>query len=296
MTLAPTSAIHPNRPVHPVPAASGAILDADSLRTLIEIVRETCGITMSAAKRTMLETRLRRRLAANGLDDFASYVRLLRTPGGRADELQAFTDCVVTNQTSFFREAPHFDHLTGAELRRLAEASDRSLNIWSAAASSGQEAYSLAMIADAASEGGRLFDWSVLATDISVRMLEAVREGIYSEEDIQPVPTTLRQQYLRPLKGGRAEVCRPLRQRVRIGQINLMHERYMPGRVMDIIFCRNVLIYFDPQTQVEVVEKLCRHLRPGGLLVLGHSEALRTKHLPLKLLRSNIHERVEAPL
>lgn len=279
-------------------AWNGPKLDAASFRSLVHLVAESCGITMSDLKQTMLETRLRRRLEINRLDTFEAYVALLRSPEGRAGEMQAFTDCVVTNQTSFFREPPHFDYLTVDELRRLAEGGrERALRIWSAASSSGQEGYSLAMVADEASQGGKLFPWSVLATDISVRMLKAVRDGIYSVEDAATVPPHLRQRYLRPVREDakdRLAITPDLRRNMRLGQINLMHETFRPGQAMDLIFCRNVLIYFKPDDQLAVVAKLCRHLRPGGLLFLGHSESIRSSELPLRLLRSNIYERLEA--
>ncbi|WP_416357273.1 CheR family methyltransferase [Aureimonas phyllosphaerae] len=277
--------------------AHAATLDMATFRDLAVLVDESCGIMMSDAKRVMLETRLRRRLAARGLDDFRAYVALLRTPEGRAAEFQAFTDCVVTNETSFFREPPHFEHLTPEELRRLAEGGrERSLRIWSAASSSGQEAYSLAMIADDASNGGQLFPWTVTATDISVRMLNAVREGVYHADAVRSVPARLRQKYLEPVGTGADQamsVLPALRRNVRLGQINLMHAEYRLGQTMDIVFCRNVLIYFQPDAQLEVVGKLLRHLRPGGLLFLGHAKSIRSTRLPLRLIRSNIYERTE---
>ncbi|RIY02717.1 chemotaxis protein CheR [Aureimonas flava] len=277
-----------------VPPAS---LDMPTFRELARLVDESCGIVMTDAKRVLLETRLRRRLAAVGVDDFRAYLAFLRAPAGRAAELQAFTDCVVTNETSFFREPPHFDYLTPDELRRLAEGGrERALRIWSAASSSGQEAYSLAMIADDASGGGALFPWSVTATDISVRMLTAVREAVYDAEATRSVPARLHQRYLMPADGGAARrlTVRPeLRRNVRLGRINLMHAEYRPGQVMDVIFCRNVLIYFQPELQITVIGKLLRHLRPGGLLFLGHAESIRSHDLPLRLIRSNIYERTE---
>ncbi|WP_279478774.1 protein-glutamate O-methyltransferase CheR [Aureimonas sp. SK2] len=281
----------------PADLAFSATLDMATFRELARLVDETCGIVMSDAKRVMLETRLRRRLTASGVEDFRAYLKLLRTPEGRERELQAFTDCVVTNETSFFREPPHFEYLTPDELRRLAEGGrERGLRIWSAASSSGQEAYSLAMIADDVSNGGTLFPWSVTATDISVRMLTAVREGVYGTEAARNVPARLRQKYLVPT-GRNAEqqvkVTPDLRRNMRLGQINLMHDQYRPGQVMDIIFCRNVLIYFQPEVQMAVIGKLLAHLRPGGLLFLGHAESIRSNHLPLRLIRSNIYAHAE---
>ncbi len=238
-----------------------ATLDMATFRELADLVDRSCGIVMTDAKRVMLETRLRRRLAANKVDDFRAYLALLKTPEGLTQELQAFTDCVVTNETSFFREPPHFDYLTPDMLRSLAEGGrEKSLRMWSAASSSGQEAYSLAMIADDASSGGRLFPWSVTATDISVRMLNAVREGVYGVDAARTVPARLRQKYLAPVGAGAAQqlgVSADLRRHVRLGQINLMHAEYRPGQVMDVIFCRNVLIYFQPEVQMQVIGSFC---------------------------------------
>ncbi|WP_061938828.1 protein-glutamate O-methyltransferase CheR [Aureimonas sp. AU22] len=285
------------QPIRPAGNAHAASLDMATFRELARLVDESCGIVLTDAKRVMLETRLRRRLAANGMDDFRAYLALLRAPEAKAGELQAFTDCVVTNETSFFREPPHFEYLTPDMLKRLAEGGrDRSLRIWSAASSSGQEAYSLAMIADDASGGGQSFPWSVTATDISVRMLNAVREGVYGADATRSVPARLRAKYLTPVGHGadqQMSVTPDLRRNVRLGQINLMHGEYRPGQVMDMIFCRNVLIYFQPDVQLAVIGKLLRHLRPGGLLFLGHAESIRSTRLPLRLIRSNIYERVE---
>lgn len=279
-----------------VPSWTQVKLDQSSFARLVRLVDESCGIKLSDMKRTMLETRLRRRLLLNELDSFADYLDFLSTPDGLKTELQGFVDSVVTNETSFFREMPHFAHLAPAELARLADqACDRKLKMWSAAASSGEEAYTLAMIANEASTGGAYFPWSVLATDISVKMLKAARDAVYSLDDIASVPEPFRRKYFLKSRDAGARTVRvspDLRRHVRFGQINLMHDEYMLKLVMDVIFCRNVLIYFDPAMQTRVVRKLCRHVRPGGLLVLGHSDTLRVKDLPLRLIRYNIYERL----
>lgn len=268
-----------------------------AFEALVRLVHEHCGITLSTVKKTMLETRLRRRLHANGLDNFDDYVALLRSPTERAKELQNFVDTVVTNETSFFRERAHFDHLDAAELDRLlANAGTRQLRAWSAACSSGQEVYTLAMVLDAASEGATKWDWQILATDISVKVLTAAREAIYRAEDVASVPQALRDRYVLRARDPQSEAVRmapELRSRVQFGQLNLMHSEYHVKTKMDLIFLRNVLIYFEPKTQEAVVAKLCRHLRPGGLLFLGHSDTTRSGSLPLRLIRGNIYQRLE---
>ncbi|WP_019995045.1 CheR family methyltransferase [Aureimonas ureilytica] len=280
-----------------IPQWTRVELGDKAFEALVRLVHEHCGITLSSVKKTMLETRLRRRLHANGLDNFDDYVALLRSPTERGRELQGFVDTVVTNETSFFRERTHFDYLDAAELDRLvANAGTRQLRAWSAACSSGQEVYTLAMVLDAASEGATRWDWNILATDISVKVLTAAREAIYRAEDVASVPQALRDRYVLRSKDPNSEAVRmapELRQRVQFGQLNLMHNEYHVKSKMDVIFLRNVLIYFEPKTQEAVVAKLCRHLRPGGLLFLGHSDTTRSGSLPLRLVRGNIYQRLE---
>lgn len=268
-----------------------------TFRRLALLVRDSCGISLAPSKRLMLQTRLGRRLRATGLEDFDAYAALLTGKSPPAAEVQAFIDCVVTNETSFFREPPHFDHLTVQRLHGLATGgSGGHLAMWSAACSTGEEVWTMAMVAAAAAstEGGG-WGWSVLATDISITALARARRGIYPVEATGRISSALATRYLRKDEAGpgMVSVMPELRRNVRFGQINLMDSRYMPGRLMDIIFLRNVLIYFDAETQVEIVRKLCMHLRPGGLLFLGHSDMSREKQAPLRLLHNNIHERLE---
>ena len=279
-----------------IPQWTRVQLSDRAFEALVRLVLESCGITLSSVKKTMLETRLRRRLQANEIDSFDEYVDFLRSPDGRAREMQHFVDTVVTNETSFFRERAHFDHLAGPELERLvANNGARQLRAWSAACSSGQEVYTLAMVLAAGSEGGTRWDWNILATDISVKILTAARDAVYRAEDVASVPQALRDRFVMRSKDPKSEAVRmapELRQRVQFGQLNLMHAEYQVKSKMDIIFLRNVLIYFEPKVQEAVVAKLCRHLRPGGLLFLGHSDTTRSARLPLKLLRGNIYERL----
>lgn len=280
-----------------IPQWTRVALSDRAFETLVRLVYESCGVSMSSLKKVMLETRLRRRLQATGLETFEAYIQLLGTPEGRARELQAFVDTVVTNETSFYRERAHFDHLTPAEIARLLENGDgRCVRAWSAAASSGQEAYTLGMVLEDVLGGSSGSDWSILATDISVKILTAAREAVYRIEDVAPVPQAQRERYVLQSKDPESTAVRiapDLRRKVSFGQLNLMHAEYRVKAKMDIIFLRNVLIYFEPAVQEAVVTKLCRHLRPGGLLFLGHSDTMRSRKLPLRLIRGNIYERLE---
>ncbi|MCG6112435.1 MAG: protein-glutamate O-methyltransferase CheR [Paracoccus sp.] len=268
-----------------------------TFRRLSALVRDSCGISLAPSKRLMLQTRLGRRLRATGLEDFDEYAALLTGDNPPPAEMQAFIDCVVTNETSFFREQPHFDHLTVQRLHALASQGGQGhLAMWSAACSTGEEVWTMAMVAanGASTEGGG-WGWSILATDISITALARARRGIYPVEATGRVPSALATQFLRRADTGpgMVSIIPELRRNVRFGQINLMDSRYMPSRLMDVIFLRNVLIYFDVETQVEIVRKLCMHLRPSGLLFLGHSDMSPEKQAPLRLLRNNIHERLE---
>lgn len=292
-----TSTLPRSRPVAPIAVLPPAQLREATFRRLVLLVRETCGISLAPTKRLMLQTRLGRRLRATGLEDLDAYAALLTGPNPPRDEMQAFIDCVVTNETSFFREPPHFDHLTAQRLNELAtDGTPGHLAMWSAACSTGEEAWTMAMLAAAASSaenGG--WAWSILATDISITALTRARRGIYPSEGTARVPPGLATRFLQPDKSGPGmlRIAPELRRGVRFGQVNLMDRRFLPGRTMDAIFLRNVLIYFDAATQLTIVRKLCTHLRPGGLLFLGHSDMSREGQAPLRLLRNNIHERLE---
>lgn len=271
-----------------------------TFRRLVILVREKCGISLAPSKRQMLQTRLGRRLKASGVEDFEAYQALLTGPKPPAAEMQAFVDCVVTNETSFFRERPHFDYLTPRRLLDLAQGGTQGqLSMWSAASSTGEEVWTMAMVAEAAASSmpeSERWTWSALATDISIKALMQARNAVYQTRDVAKVPPELAASYVmraRDTASTEVRMAPALRRNVRFGQINLMHPRYLPGRTMDIIFCRNVLIYFDNDIQAQIVNKLCAHLRPGGLLFLGHSDMSRERQAPLRLLRNNIHERLE---
>lgn len=296
MTTTP-SYLRPAATRSPKPAAAVASpvqLREATFRRLVQLVRDSCGISLAPSKRLMLQTRLGRRLRVTGLRDFDEYVALLTRQTPPQDEIQAFIDCVVTNETSFFREPPHFEYLTPERLHSLAMGGNPGhLAMWSAACSTGEEVWTMAMVA-AAIEGAA-WGWSALATDISITALSRARRGIYPAEATGRLPRSLAGRFLQRDQAGSGlvNVAPELRRNVHFGQINLMDSRYMPGRRMDIIFCRNVLIYFDADTQAAIVRKLCAHLRPGGLLILGHADMSRERQAPLRLLRNNIHERLE---
>jgi len=268
------------------PAGSKTLL-ADRLRTedfvrLAELLSSQTGIKLPAAKRLMVESRLRRRVRELGLACLADYGKLLFEEDGLARELVHVIDAVTTNKTDFFRESDHFDCLANRIVPTLlagrGEGRQPTLKIWSAASSTGAEAYTIAMVmSDIASVTGS-FRFAILGTDVSTAALAAAERAVYPAEMAAPVPQDLQDRYL--MRGrdadsrSRVRIVPELRRLVRFERLNLMDRAYPFDRDVDVIFLRNVLIYFEKATQEEVVLRLLSHLRPGGFLILGHSESM----------------------
>jgi chemotaxis protein methyltransferase CheR len=223
----------------------------------------------------MVEARLRKRLRQLGLSDFRTYVDLVLDPDCDPAERQTFLDHITTNKTDLFREPDHFDHLAEVALPALLAGRHRPrLTVWCAASSSGEEPYTIAMTLMESKRRQDDFDFRVLASDISRSVLEKAHRAVYPATHADAVPEAYRSRYLLRSRDGRQiKMARPLRQRVTFGLLNLMQPPYGVPADLDVIFCRNVLIYFDRPTQVRVVEALVDRLRPGGYLYLGHSES-----------------------
>jgi chemotaxis protein methyltransferase CheR len=228
----------------------------------------------------MLEGRLLKRVRALSYSDVNEYVEHLFDAAHFETELIHLIDCVTTNKTDFFREPSHFSYMKGVavpDILRRKGRGNRPLKVWSAACSTGMEAYTIAMVLDDMIFAGASFQFSVLGTDISTSVLHLAETGIYTPEMIAPVPAEFARRYfLSSRDPGRDEVrvVPRLRRCANFMRMNLMDEVYPIDRDVDIIFCRNVLIYFDKPTQRKVVEQLCSHLRPGGYFIVGHSESM----------------------
>jgi chemotaxis methyl-accepting protein methylase/HPt (histidine-containing phosphotransfer) domain-containing protein len=204
-------------------------------------------------------------------------------------------DAVTTNKTEFFREPSHFDFVTQECLPQIVAEGQRSIRAWSAAASIGAEAYTLAMVFEEFCADHPGLDYAILGTDLCSEVLRQAVKGIYPEAMIEPVPVALRERYvLSGRQSGRREVriAPQLRAKAAFARLNLMDERYPVADDMDIIFCRNILIYFDKPTQAAVLRRLCSHLRPGGYLFLGHSESLLGVELPVTVVANTVFQRL----
>lgn len=249
---------------------------------IANLIGEEVGIKLPPSKRLMVEGRLRKRVRALGLPDLGAYCAHLFQHNGLAAERTYLINAVTTNKTDFFREPEHFDCLEQRMVPALLELrrGERQplLKVWSAASSTGAEAYTLAMVlADLAAQRHD-FRFAILGTDISTAVLEQGARAVYPTEFAAPVPPAKAQRYLMHARkpGVRPEVriVPELRRLVRFARLNLMDDSYPFDRDVDIIFLRNVLIYFDKSDQEKVIGRLVGHLRPGGYLVLGHSESM----------------------
>ena len=265
------------------------MLSQSDFHRLASFIQGYCGIRMPDSKRTMLEGRLRRRLAALRMTDFHQYCRYLFDEKGLEEEAIHLIDAVTTNKTDFFREPEHFRYLAEHAVPNLLGGRGltrrRQLVVWSSACSVGAEPYTLAMVLSDLVGRGLDFDFSVLATDISTRVLGKAALGIYPEEMMAPVPPDYRRAYLmRARDRDRREmrVVPELRAKIRFSRMNLLEDAYPLDRLADVVFCRNVLIYFDKPTQQRVLTRLCDALRPGGYLFLGHSETVAGQALPVE--------------
>lgn len=238
------------------------------------------GIKMPPAKKVMLTSRLSKRAKVMGCSSYREYYDLIMTDSAGNDEFNRMIEAVTTNKTDFFREPEHFRVMTDRVLPELVSGEKfiktGCLCVWSAGSSTGAEAYTIAMVM---SEffSGRGGDFSILATDISQRVLRVGMDAVYTEQEIDPVPHAMRKRFL--LRGTRAnegffKIAPELRNQVEFRQLNLMDSEYRLGREMDIIFCRNVIIYFDRDTQAELFRKMYDLMVPGGYLFIGSSETL----------------------
>jgi chemotaxis protein methyltransferase CheR len=239
------------------------------------LIYQVCGISLNDNKQSLLVSRLSKRLRTLELDSFQAYYDLIagQTDG---DEFTLLLDLVSTNKTDFFREPKHFDFLREQILPMLK--STRSIRIWSAASSSGEEPYTTAMTLYDSVPDPERWDFKILASDISTRVLATAEAGVYEEDHVRALPKEIVERHF--LKGvgdraGMVKVKPHLTRMIRFRRINLMDDTYPVNAPMDLIFCRNVMIYFDRPTQEKLVTKFYRYLKPGGFLFIGHSESLQ---------------------
>jgi chemotaxis protein methyltransferase CheR len=260
---------------------------------LCRLIYERSRIHLGPDKRVLVTSRLAKRLRHHGLDSYSEYCDLLRSPQGEA-ELQFLIDRISTNHTHFFREIKHFDFMRDTVIPKWQAETRRTdpFRIWSSASSTGEEAYSIAIhlaenFAPAASNR-----WQIEGTDISTRVLEVAQRGVYEADRLTSIPPdVLRRYFQRGVQewSGHMRVKDDLRRHVNFQHLNLLDGNYPFSRPFDLIFCRNVMIYFDRPTQETLVRLLAEKLVPGGHLLVGHSESLSGVKHTLKLVRPAIY-------
>lgn len=269
-----------------------AEMDDEEFEHYRQLIYRTVGISLTPQKKQLLMTRLNKRMHQLGLQSYRDYRELiLRDRSGQ--EMVLLLNAVSTNKTDFFRERGHFDYLASQVYPRLSR--QPHVRIWSAACSSGEEPYTIAMTlmeAFGSNLGSR--DVKILATDISTKVLDHGEQGIYTDQVLAPVPPELRRKYTHPVSyqgEQRFQVIDPLRSLIRFRRLNLMEDFPLRTR-FDFIMCRNVMIYFDKPTQERLVNRLAEYIEPGGHLFVGHSESLIGIQTSLRYVQSSIYQRI----
>jgi chemotaxis protein methyltransferase CheR len=254
------------------------------------------GIKLPPVKKTMLESRLQKRLTALGLSTFKDYCDFVFSPQGQQEELVHMINLVTTNKTDFFREPAHFTYLETQVLPEfIYNNSGRALKVWSAGCSSGEEVYTLAMVLSEFSEKYPLSSFSIYGTDISTHVLNKAITAIYSEERTGDIPLAFKRKYFLKSKDATKKTVRvaaQLRSRVQFERLNFMDDHFEVPGIFDIVFCRNVIIYFDKETQEKVINRLCSKLKSGGYFFLGHSESITNMQVPLVQLKPTIFQKL----
>jgi chemotaxis protein methyltransferase CheR len=276
-----------------IAGANDYVLTDTQFHRIRQLVREHTGIALSEAKRQLVYGRLARRLRALKLETFGEYIELLER--GVAVELEEFTNAITTNLTSFFRESHHFDYLASDVLPKIVarDGGTRRARIWCCAASTGEEPYSIAMVLREAGDILNGFDVKLLATDLDSAVLATGAAGVYNAERLKSVSNARVSRFFRKGSGehtGKFRAEDELRNLITFKQLNLMHEWPVRGP-FDVIFCRNVIIYFDKETQRALFERMAALQRPGDMLFLGHSESLYRVSDKYELVGRTIYRR-----
>jgi chemotaxis protein methyltransferase CheR len=261
-------------------------MDASTFHRFCSIAYQKAGITLGPTKEALVSARVGKRLRALGLASEAEYLARLEGDTTGEETIQ-FLDVISTNHTAFFRESDHFELL-----RKLVPAwykgGVRQPRIWSAASSTGEEPYSIAFTLNDIPEAGEM-DWRILATDISTRVLKKAEEGRFGVERLTSLEQGARRRYFERVPHSEDVVVRPdIKSRIAFRRLNLAEPPYPMRGPFDIIFCRNVMIYFDQVVRQRVISAMERLLRPGGYLLIGHSEALSGIQVALRMLRPSV--------
>lgn len=265
-------------------------------KQIVAYIEKNVGIQLSDEKHLMIQSRLAARLKALNMSTYEEYLHYVfsNTPDAN-EEIISMIDVITTNLTHFFRESSHFDYLTKTVLPDLSKAGIAIPEIWSAGCSSGQEPYTLSIVVSEflRTRPGAFRDYKILATDISTRMLEKAANAVYTMDGIKSISMdVVKRHFLRSKDGTQVRVKPATRQKVSFQRLNFM-ENFSVNPKKDVIFCRNVLIYFDKPTQLQVISQLVQNLKIGGHLFLGHSETIFGMKLPVETVAPTVFRRIE---
>jgi chemotaxis protein methyltransferase CheR len=278
-----------------------ANLSNRDFQALSQFIHQEIGIKMPDSKKIMVEGRLRKRLRVLNFQTFADYCRYIFSKDGLAHERIHIIDAITTNKTDFFREAIHFDILTKQILPDLLEEGKSLLlnpfKIWSAGCSTGEEPYTLAMIlSDFQSRFPQNnFQFKIIASDISSRVLKTAKNAIYDEQRTQPIPLNLKKKYLlksRDKTNKIVKIAKEIRTKVEFKHLNFLDDHYGFSDKFSAVFFRNVMIYFERPLQYQILQKITDRIHPGGFLFLGHSENLSGFELPLKNMAPALYRKL----
>ncbi|MBP5364453.1 MAG: hypothetical protein J6Y82_00820 [Bacteroidales bacterium] len=272
-----------------------AELSLSDFKTFSDYIYSEFGIKMPEIKRIMLQGRLLKRIRELKMTSYSEYKNYFFSPEGQKNELYNFLSVITTNKTDFFREPVHFDFLSKEVLPQFVAKGGRNIKIWSAACSSGEELYTISIVLNEFIERNPQLSFSLLGTDISSNVLDKAVHGVYGEKSIEGIPLMLKKKYFLKSKDRKKAMVRvtpQLQKNISLKYLNLMDAVYDITEKYDVIFCRNVLIYFDRETQEKVINKLCRHLADGGYLFIGHSESMANMSVPLTNIQPTIFKKI----
>jgi chemotaxis protein methyltransferase CheR len=274
-----------------------AELTDTEFQTISRFIESHVGIKMPPTKRAMMQSRLINRLRKLHMSSFKEYIDYVFSGDYKSEELVLMIDALTTNKTEFFREADHFMYLSDKVIPSYISKGVNSLKIWSAGCSSGEEPYTLCIVLKEfmRKNPNTLSTFNITATDISTKVLDKAISAIYNMESVEDISLDIKRSYF--LKGGTKDspvvrVKSELRKYVNFMRLNFMDSDYGLRDMFHIIFCRNVLIYFDKKTQEDVIRKFLRNLEVGGYLFLGHSETILNMDLPLKTVAPTVYQKI----
>ncbi|HPI75268.1 MAG TPA: protein-glutamate O-methyltransferase CheR [bacterium] len=276
-----------------------SILKSRSLRDrefekISEMVYAICRINLHVGKKELVQARLNKRLRILNIDSYKEYLKYLENDDTGA-ELSTMVDVLTTNLTFFFREPDHFEYLSSEVKQKMAAGKLKKFRIWSAGCSSGEEAYTTAIVLkETLKETAASTDIKILATDISSRILETARAGVFIDQRFRTTPDSIKKKYFTEIKepdGSKKYIAtNDLKKEISFKRLNLMDSWPMKGP-FDVVFCRNVMIYFDKETQTELVSRFYDILAPGGIFFVGHSESLTGTEHNFRYVRPSIYQK-----